>query len=54
MVMIILIAVAMVYDYDYQRSDVLQDRNCTCYELQMKKLSNNLYQDCIKRECDGK
>ena len=51
MVIIVLITVAMIYDYDYIRKDVVEDKNCTCHELQMKHLSDNLYQDCIKKDC---
>ena len=51
MTIIIFIAVAMIYDYDYVRSDKVEYKNCTCHELHMKKLTRNLYQDCIEREC---
>ena len=52
MIIIVFIAVAMIYDYDYVREDVVENKNCTCYELQMKKLSDNLYKDCIEKECE--
>ena len=51
MVIIIFIAVAMVYDYGYTHKDIVENKNCTCYELQMKKLSDNMYQNCIKKDC---
>lgn len=49
--LIILIAVAMIYDYDYIHKNVIENKQCTCHELHMKHLSNNLYQDCIEKEC---
>ena len=51
MIIIIFIAVAMGYDYDYVPKEVAENKYCTCHELNMKKLTNNLYQQCIEKDC---